>query len=157
MPPEMQKRAVVDRLKEKYLRAARTPMLKHQEEVSIELSTEDFPRNLRLSFERLGTILLEIEQEYGQRIMARPPSGRSRSEYYRVEVNANAFPTELLAEKYTVSRHDGFYCLTLPGETTMHPIGRIGSLKGELFATLSNRLGKTINVEGLLDIVSGDR
>lgn len=149
MPNEMKKRAVLDRLKEKYIRAARTPTLKNQENISLELSVDDFRRTLHLTNEELGTILLEIEHDYNERITARPHGGRSRREYYDVEVNATAFPAELLAEKYTLSRHDGYWCLTLPGETEMRPIGSVGSLKGELFAVLSRRLGKTMNVEEL--------
>src|SRR3989344_1213882 len=103
MPPEMKKRAVLDRLKGKYIRAVRTPRLKNQENITVELSVGDFRRTLHLTNEELGTILLAIEGEHNGRITARPHGGRSRREYYNVEVNAAAFPKELLAEKYTVS------------------------------------------------------
>ncbi|OGG50424.1 hypothetical protein A2704_05815 [Candidatus Kaiserbacteria bacterium RIFCSPHIGHO2_01_FULL_54_36b] len=150
----MKKRAVLERLKEKYIRAARTPMLRNQSELTIELSPDDFPRNSDINYEQLGQALLSIEDDYSRMITIEPPSRRSRREYYRVKVSANAFPEELISKvKFTVVRHDGYWCLVLPGEGVMHRIGRVGSLKGELFAALGRRIGTTINPEALPEIV----
>lgn len=156
MPHEMKKRGVLDRLKEKYIRAVRTGRLRNPESVTLELALNDFPRALRLTLDALGAILLEIEHENNERITVGPLNGgstRTRREYYPVQVSSAAFPAELLTEvRPTVSEHDNNWCITLPGQTVMHPIGRVGSLKGELFAVMGRNMGHTMGVDELLQL-----
>ena len=46
MPNEMKKRSVIERLKEKYIRVARSQRHRNEENVSLRLFIDDFPGNI---------------------------------------------------------------------------------------------------------------
>lgn len=154
---EMKKRAILELLKKEYNRAGRfyggTP--KHA--LTVKVYLDKFPPTLKLTFEDLTSLLIEMEKEYRGKLKVQPlndNSVRVKRDYYPVRVNPKTFSREARAtKKPSVSEHDGFWCLSLPGQRQLIRVGRVGSLKGELFAimTENRRWGTFQSVEYVLE------
>ncbi len=153
----MKKRAILELLKKEYSRSSRfyggTP--KHA--LTIRIHLDKFPSTLKLTLEDLALLLIEIEKEYKGKIKVQPLNGNSvrvKQDYYPVHVNPKTFSREARAtKKPSVSKHDGYWCMTLPRKRELIRVGRVGSRKGELFAimTENRRWGTFESVEYVIE------
>jgi hypothetical protein len=157
---EMKKRAILDLLKAEYRRASRFHGGAPTHALRVKVYLDKFPLSLDLSLKELGSLLIEIEKEYKGKLKIYPlnsNSTRVKRDHYPVRVKPKTFSFEARQRKKpSVSQHDGFWCLSLPGQRQLLRVGRVGSFKGELFAILTEnrRWGTFQSVEYVLDELS---
>lgn len=150
----MKKRAVLDLLRKNYDRSSRFYHGSPKHTITVNVYVNKFPATLGLTHSELATILLEIEKDYKGKIRVRPLNDnnlRIKLDYYPVEIKPKTFPRDIRpSKKPTITPHDGSYCITPPGQKQLIPVGRIGSLNGELFRIMAERWGTFQSVEYVL-------
>jgi len=150
----MKNRAVIEVLQRKYNRTSRFYGGSPKHNITIRVYLDEFPRSLKMTLGELGDTFLEIEKEHKGKIGVLPlneNSTRVKRDFYPVRINPKTFPrVGRSAKKPSVSEHDGFWCLSLPGQKQLIRAGRQGSFNGELFAILAERWGSFQSVEYVL-------
>ena len=151
----MKKRAILELLKKEYGRASRFYGGTPTHALTVKIHLDKFPPALRLTSEDLASLLTEeIEKEYKGKLKAGPLNDnniRVKRDHYPVRVSPKTFSREApTTKKPTVAQHDGFWCLSLPGQKQLIQAGRKGSFNGELFAILAERWGTFQSVEYVL-------
>ena len=139
---ETEKPSILDLLKKEYNRTARR--LYNEEPkcaLIVRIHLAGIPPKLNLTPKDVKSLLLEIQEEYKGKIEILPlndNSMRVKRDYYPVRVDPQTLPYEArAAKKPSVYKHNGSWCISLPGEDQPIRVGRIGSGKGELFAIMA--------------------
>ena len=146
MDPQIKKDTIRRRLMD--LATARLKRQGRRGAACITLRLDSLPTVLQLTLEELGGILQEIVRESHGNITLQGGvdngSPRVTRHFYTVKVERGAIPRAATTRATpTVVKHENFWCICLPGQSTLVPIGREGSLKGELFGVLGeDRWGK---------------
>ena len=127
---------------------------------TIQLRVADLPAVSRLSFRELGLILNEITEENRRGITVEAANDGSprvsvRNSYYPVKVSRRIVTHEVASvARPTTTLHDGQWCLVMPGQQDLIPVGRRGSLKGELLDILVARWGQLQSIEHVREMLA---
>jgi hypothetical protein len=139
---EMIKRSARELIRQSYEKDSRPYGGRPKHALRINVYIDAFPKDQKVTKDDLEVALLAIESGSKGKMKVLPFNNislRVKRAFYPARVTPGAFPPEaIITGKPNVTDNGKDHGMILPGDTTFIPIGRIGSLQGELFALVGD-------------------